>query len=360
MSGLRVTAAHELFHAIQIGSYGIWNSSPNFDFYFYELSSVWMEDAVFTWINDYYYDVVSYFRSFRDSQGRSFSFTTYLGPSMYGYERSVWAHFLAKRFSRDALREIWERMKTEPFLRSASHVIRQHGSTFESEFALFSKWNFFTADRADTLRFYPEGRHYPRFAANATLSFNGMTATVATAGYPLSTQQYHFVLPGDTITAVVANIETDDGRIAFATPKSFAINLTSGGAQPPFQKLSKGYAANFSSDDVNAWSMMYIESSTRTNASSAADPSPNPFRLSKDPRLTLPLSARASGTASLYLLSSSLDLVFSRQYPVVESFGKNLVWVPAADIGSSVSTGVYFIVARCNDAEYTWKIAIIQ
>lgn len=360
MNGLRVTAAHELFHAIQVGSYGIWTTSPNFDFYFYELSSVWMEDVLFTSINDYFFDVPSYFRSFRDEQGRSYSFATYSGPSNYGYERSVWAHFMTKRFTGNVMREIWEGMRTDPFLQSATKVIQRHGSTIEAEFALFSSWNFFTADRADTVRFYNEGKYYPRFLPNATAAFGGLSAAVTTSGYPLSTQLFQFAIPGDTITAVVANVEVNQAIESASVPRSLEVKLVSGQANPPYQKLSKGYTIGFSTDRANAWRTMYLESSTRANANAAPDPSPNPFRLSRDSRLALPMSGTKGSSARIYLLSSSLDLVFSGDYSVVESFGNRLAYVPAADMQSRVSSGIYFVVARCDDAELTWKVAIVQ
>src|ERR1051326_1314216 len=48
--GLKVTAAHEFHHAIQLGGYGLWAN----DLYFYEITSTWMEDVVYNDVNDYY------------------------------------------------------------------------------------------------------------------------------------------------------------------------------------------------------------------------------------------------------------------------------------------------------------------
>jgi hypothetical protein len=72
------------------------------------------------------------------------------------------------------------------------------------------------------------------------------------------------------------------------------------------------------------------------------------------------MSGTKGSSARIYLLSSSLDLVFSGDYSVVESFGNRLAYVPAADMQSRVSSGIYFVVARCDDAELTWKVAIVQ
>ena len=90
MDALRVTAAHEFHHVIQIGSYGYWQD----DVYAYELTSTWMEDVVYTDVNDYYQYLSWYFIGFRG--GLAFNSGAY-----GGYERSVWAHFLSKQFGAD-------------------------------------------------------------------------------------------------------------------------------------------------------------------------------------------------------------------------------------------------------------------
>jgi len=55
IQALRVTAAHEFHHAIQYG-YGWWGER-----YPYELTSTWMEDVVYTDVNDYYQYLPDYF-----------------------------------------------------------------------------------------------------------------------------------------------------------------------------------------------------------------------------------------------------------------------------------------------------------
>jgi hypothetical protein len=360
MDGLRITSAHEFHHAVQVGAYGIWNTVPNSDFYFYEVTAVWMEHNLYPSIHDYYFDLPTYFQRFRDSQNRSYSFTTYDPPTYAGYERSIWAHFLAKRFGEDVIREIWEGMKSDPFLQSAGKVLQRHGSTIESEFSLFSYWNFYTADRADPVRFYDDGSSYPRYLPNATLAYDGLTAGITTSGFPLSTQFYQFVIQNDTLVAVVANVEADQAEEASPTPRSFGLTLASGNVKPPYQKLAKGYVVGFTSENSDAWRTLYLESATRSSASAAPDASPNPLRLSRDSKLSLPIPGAASSNAHIYMFGSSLDLVFSQDYAVTELFGKKMIAIPVEALRSKVPSGVYFVIARCGDQEFKWKVAILQ
>ena len=120
ISGLKVTAAHEFHHAIQYG-YGFWAD----DLFAYELTSTWFEDVVYTEVNDYYNWVPLYFSQF--SQGLSFNY--YENPD-YG-ERCIWAHFLATRFNPSIMRDVWTRMRTQPFLESTDAALGNIGSNLQ-------------------------------------------------------------------------------------------------------------------------------------------------------------------------------------------------------------------------------------
>jgi hypothetical protein len=45
---------------------------------------------------------------------------------------------------------------------------------------------------------------------------------------------------------------------------------------------------------------------------------------------------------------------------VTEFFGKKVITIPAEALRSKVSSGIYFVVARCGDQEFKWKVAILQ
>jgi len=110
------------------------------------------------------------------SQGISFNaFIIGIG----GYERCIWAHFLAKRFSPNVMKDIWTAMGTltfpagtDVFLISTDLALPTYGSNLQEAFAEFTKWNYFTADRANTQAYYPEGDRYPRFPPFGRNHFN--------------------------------------------------------------------------------------------------------------------------------------------------------------------------------------------
>ena len=357
MDGLRVTAAHEFHHSIQVGNYGIWSTVPNSDFYFYELTSTWMEHVAFPAVHDYYYYLPDYFQKFRDGLNRSLPFNT---SNFHGYERVVWAHFLEKRFGRDIMRAIWTGIRSAPVLQSMANVLPQYGTTLESEFALFSSWNFFTADRADPQHYYSEGASYPRFNPNVSSSFNGMTTSISSAAPPLSTQFYQIALPSDTLTAIVTNVDVAGALAGSTAQADVNLNLASGSLQPPYQKVAGGLELNFVTNDDSRWRTLYLLSSTNSSANATSNPSPNPLRIAQDAKLVLPLGNSSSSQAEVFMVNGALELVYSHQYATRNSFGSAYVDVPTSDLRGAVGTGVYFVVARCGDTELKWKVAIIR
>ena len=366
MDGLRVTAAHEFFHAIQVGSSGVWRTETKSDFYFYELASTWMEDVVYDEVNDYLFEVRDYLtaaggRGFRDLQGRAYPFTTYGVPTTYyGYERCLFAHFLEAKFGRPLMRDIWRAMAAEPFLRAITSELEKRGTNLEREYAWFSFWNYYTADRADTVQYYPEGNLYPRLDPHVRMLYNGYFSTISTSGAPLSDQHFEFVTLGDTIHAIVANVDAVGASMSnpgFASLALTASTTPQGGVR---QTLANGAEMSLAVERQEDWRALYVLTSTGTDARNSGTPSPNPLSLGVNAVLTIPIEGTPSATASVWLLSSSLDLVYSCELPVVQQFGRNVATLSSSELRSSVSSGIHFLVVRTGGNEFTWKIAIIQ
>lgn len=359
LDGLRVTAAHEFHHALQIGSYGIWNTVPNSDFYFYELSSVWMEEVVYDGVNDYYFDVGQFLQNFKDGSARSFSFTAYT-LSNAGYERSIWNQYLEKRFGRDIVRQIWEGMLSQPALTSMDRILKSHGSSLRSAFGEFASWNMFTGTRSDTLRYYPEGGNFPAIQPNTTVAFNGSSTFVQGEAYPLSAQYYAFVVAGDTIMSGIANV---DHVGAYGSPGERAalrLTLSQSVEARAVQKLTNGLTMGFDAEPIDDWRTLYISTASESNLISRMLPSPNPLRVQEATALVLPAEGSLAGNASVFLLTASFDLVFSGSYPISDLFGKQFVSVPTRDFAGNVSTGIHFVFLKTGQREYRWKMAIIR
>lgn len=153
IDALNVTVAHEFFHAVQFGYYagrdGLW---------WQEACSTWIEDVAYPEVDDY----LQYIPDFMRQPGRAlnnagFSIENYL------YGTTLFAHFLERRYGRELLLQIWEEIgrARSPGLEHFDRMIRRfEGGGLAAAIPQYAVWNFFTAQRADQERYYPEGAKY--------------------------------------------------------------------------------------------------------------------------------------------------------------------------------------------------------
>jgi hypothetical protein len=161
---LRVTAAHEFFHAIQMG-YDVFENEVAGDVakpYWMEMSAVWMENEVYDYINDYIYYLPAYFSS------PWISLRNFTGLHPYG--AVVWPMYLWERFGKDTtniIKDIWIKcgeIEGDNVLSAIDEILKspkynKYNSSLNEAFHEFSVWNYFTADRANPslFGFYSEG-----------------------------------------------------------------------------------------------------------------------------------------------------------------------------------------------------------
>jgi hypothetical protein len=155
LDGLRVTAAHEFHHAIQFG-YNVRQE----DFYFYEMTSTWMEDVLYDDINDYY----NYLSTLFFNLGNR-SFDDY---SLYSYGNCLYVHMLDKKIGPDVVRGIWNQIKSETVVHALSTVLQQspYNWSWVESLAEYGVWLYYTGDRAIPALYFPEGVFYPQINKN--------------------------------------------------------------------------------------------------------------------------------------------------------------------------------------------------
>jgi hypothetical protein len=151
LSGLKVTAAHEFHHAIQMG----YNYQEE-QFYFWEMTAVWMEDTVYPDINDYYQYLPIFFQVINNS-----SFNLFNGS--YPYANSLYLHMISRKYGIKLIKSFWEDFKDKTdFIEIIDDQLRQDGSYWLESLNEYGLWLYRTGDRADTLNYFPEGDSYPQ------------------------------------------------------------------------------------------------------------------------------------------------------------------------------------------------------
>jgi hypothetical protein len=162
-NALRVTAAHEFFHAIQF-AYDV-----DEDAWLMEGSATWIEDEVYDSINDnrqfLAYSPLRYPRSPLD-----------YSSGLHRYGAWLFFRYASERFGTDVVRDIWEQAEWPAgkySLQAVQSVVETH-TTWQDFIALFAGWNTLPAGS------YSERAGYPSPAWNLQKT---LTSTSTSTGW---------------------------------------------------------------------------------------------------------------------------------------------------------------------------------
>ncbi len=150
---IRVTAAHEFKHAIQLAE--DWNiDSPHTQWF--EVDAVWMEEVVYDQVNDYY----NYIRN----SGSPFTSPHLSLLNSASYEDATWQMFLEQEYGIDFMLDLSERRATQrdeffPF--AYRNVAIERRLVWADVWRRHAVYNYLTADRATPSHGFTEAGNYP-------------------------------------------------------------------------------------------------------------------------------------------------------------------------------------------------------
>ncbi len=216
ISEVKVTAAHEFFHAIQFGydafefHYTNINIDTTYKPWWLEATSTWMETQVYPEIPDYL-GYLPYFYNYPWMGMGSFSYNYYDPRSLHPYACCIWPIYLSQKYGSNIIRQMWEGCATIAgynLLPASDAIFNGLGSNFQDEFTEFAVWNFHTADRANLNTFYAQGNLYPRVLP--TSSIGDLTSVPVSIGGPQDPPEnlaanYIVIKAGDTPGGVLVN-----------------------------------------------------------------------------------------------------------------------------------------------------------
>ncbi|MCX6396413.1 MAG: DUF6055 domain-containing protein [Propionibacteriales bacterium] len=152
LNSLRVTAAHEFFHAIQFAY------DAGEDDWFMEGTAVWMEDQVYPAINDY-------LQYLNFSQLRNWKQSADFAGSLHRYGTVIFWKFLSERYKDvNIIRQVWNSARVSAGSRrsvaAVAAVLKAKGSSLPVEFARYGVWNTLGAGT------YADRSKFPIFQAS--------------------------------------------------------------------------------------------------------------------------------------------------------------------------------------------------
>ncbi|MEW6653908.1 MAG: MXAN_6640 family putative metalloprotease [Bacteroidota bacterium] len=353
INAARVTAAHELHHAIQMSNY-IYRASDSF---YHEATSTAMEEFVYDDVNDYYYYIDSYFLN------------TSRALAMYrGYNLAIWNIFLRDRFGFDIIKRIWEEMPKMRAVEAFSKVLQEYGSSLKTEFNNFGIWCYFTNARAAGLakdKYFKEKENYPLVSASMSSSFVNGKAEIMTSTEPISNNYYKFFDGKNTLVSIITNVDVQNSVHSPTTKLSLNYSIASF-TNSGYRKLHSNYSyySKLTSTDLQLLAESNILNDIPLNqgnisVETASYAYPQPFKYSEHQYLNLPANLNSGGgTVDVYIYSTNMNLVYSGQKRIVATEKIIAPWEPVDSNKHKLPTGVYFYVIKCGDDTLKGKFVI--
>lgn len=355
MDGLKVTAAHEFFHAVQFGSYGYWTT----DVWFMELTSTWMEDLLYDGINDYY----QYLRGPAGPGGYTArghfakpDFSLLRTDGITEYSRAILGKFLEKRHSPEVVRRAWELVPTAVAATALDRALGEWSSSFREAFLLWASWNARTGPDADTAAYYAEGREYPRIATAPIIDFTPPARTIADTIGTASAGYYPVLVGGEPMSVIVANLRTSGA----AASAPFAYEMATSG-DDTWRKLSNGLYVRLSVPDPSHWATL----ETAPAVIAAVTAAPNPFTAGngRPLRFHLPATTRPADVR-LAVFAVGMERIFAGPLGLRDDlatpFAQVAEWDPSSSGTGTVPSGVYIYVLTVDGREHTGKFTVIR
>jgi len=341
LPALRVTLAHELHHSIQIGNYGYWSS----DIFFYEITSVWMEDVVFPQVKDYLQYTSSSEGHFANPQ------TPFNSDDFIMYSRAIWAHFVAKRFGRNAMLQSWQEITVAPPLQAIDRALQSgpYYSSFKSAFAEWTVWNYFTGARSDSTLYYPEGALYPEIISSA-VNFSPPSQSVGGSLPVLASNYYSIRFGAENEPLVVSNIELDSAVTGYGGLFQYISTLS--------EQANTSLSASLNVPDPSNWYSKVLVGRNPINT-----PFPDPFRANGSNQISFPVNGSAPVKGTLSIFSSDMKCVYSGVLTTTLSTligGEVFQWNGMKDNNEPASSGVYIYFIQFPGESIKGKFALLR
>lgn len=155
VDGLRVTAAHEFFHAVQFAYYADYGAA-----WWQELTATWMEDVAYPDVDDFYQYMrcPSVYSCFYDTPEASLD----SDADLREFGASIFAHHVEQIYGADAIKNVWAHLRArDPSTYRLSLIDEAMPlGGFAQVMPRFSAWNYLTGTHARD-GYYTEARDLP-------------------------------------------------------------------------------------------------------------------------------------------------------------------------------------------------------
>ena len=348
LDALKVTAAHEFNHAIQLSCGVWWEDAIPVDVYLMEMTATWVEDVVYEGIDRYIDYLPDLFYAFSNT-----TFTQ--AEDLYPYGNSLFLHMLEKIYGAMIVSEIWGSIKTQIGILAIQEVLSEYGTSLSTQLHQYGIWLYFTGDRNDSVHYFPEGQSYPQLR--------------------IAQEDRHYYLNGlelplsvNSLACRYLQISVLENRDYTSRTLSTASNLRIShisdgqvmGPMSPGQQMSIYFDKN---DPVRVLitnpNTQVVEAEYRLSTESVDTPVsvsvyPNPINLNNHDLLTID-NVPEGGHVYIYTTDGNAITTISILPNATNGF-----WDLTTDSGEQISSGIYLYLVKGGDTEKVGKIMVIR
>lgn len=350
LDAMKVTAAHELHHSIQIGNY---TNRYDDDGFFYELTSTSMEEFVFDDVNDYYGYIKNYFNHPETPLEQT-----------DGYSAATWNIFLQQRFGYNIIKRQWELMPSERALYAISESVFESGFSFSKIFNEFGIWIYFTDYRAIPGKYFEEAANYSLIKPMSTIQFSQSHSPVEISAKAVAHIFLRYAIPSaqDSLVAILSNGDissaVNNPNTYYKTSYTLYADSINGD-----RFLTENYSSTFNVDNPAFWSVSEIlnnlvvrEDSTIISVLDISESFlfPNPFSYKLNDQISVSLNAKNGSLVELSIYSISMDLIYRSEKQITlipQNNSLGITWNALNKFGEKLASGVYIYVIKKNDGE---------
>jgi len=372
IDGVRVTAAHEFHHAIQVGSY---RAPLAGDEYYFEVTSTSMEEFVYDSINDYYHYLPTYFRN----PERRFTYNN----GNTGYDRVIWNLYLKEKFERDEddstkgfeiIKKSWEIMRNHnrTAIEAISLALSEYGLEMISSFNDFGAWCYFTGYRAQDGKYFEEASEYPLIEPiQDPIEYQPPKKTYIMSVQPVANNYMIFDLSYSGINDTLVSIITNGDILSAANDPDYpsieyTYSLMTNPEDGATHIVNEYYSKLISDHEIyllegDIFNDQVVKGTTIPRGEfEYVYPQPYSYYTHSDISIAIPVNNSLSEYANLYVYTISMNLVYSEQLNVNQS-GRSLVsWDALDNNGNKLPSGIYIYVTETNGQILKGKLAIIN
>ncbi|MGA1434170.1 MAG: MXAN_6640 family putative metalloprotease [Candidatus Kapaibacteriota bacterium] len=315
LDALKITAAHEFHHAIQLANYGM--NDQQYDVSFYEMFSTWLEFHIYPDIKDYHFYVRNYFLEPKLNRFGQ----RYVQEIGSGYANALFLEYVHAKVGYDPMLQTWQEIGRKTYAYHALEMALQNNSTpLHQLWCGYQERVFLTGKRAvnkDSHEIFRDARVFPELKGKIDSAdpIGMLTGSI----FPYEFSLNSCILSGfgeiaDTAHILISTAYQDYFRNIGSQDIAYSVIVNNDGSKTPIG-LSD-YYADINTNSIPNCSLIRLAGGKYLLSASRVYPNPLILSTHKSINLPVPSMLIPGDIVEVKIFTPSGMPVISKQVPV--------------------------------------------